>query len=445
MLIRLLHRVYRWLNGLGLWARRRFTPAGGFVLVGLMLTGGASNPDQTMGLQVFLLLAALMTLAMVRAPFFRMAFTLERHVPRFITAGDPFLLRVRITNRSARLQRGLEYLEDVRDPPMTLSELAARLRPGRENRSFRMGGPLPAIRSARVRPAPLPNLAPGESGEAQLELVAWRRGPLVLAGGIVASTDAFGLFRAFARVTAPQTVLVLPRRYPLPPLSLPGQSHYQRGGVAMAAGVGETEEFVSLREYRRGDSLRRVHWRSAARLGELVVKEFQDEYLVRHALVLDTFCEPARDLLFEEAVAVAASFACTVPDQESLLDLLFVAGQTVSLTSGRGVGHSQQMLEVLAAVQPERTPRLAELEGLVLGHTVVLSGCLLVLLDWDEPRRALVRRLKALGIPTLAMVVVAPGRAAGFDRGPADDQPEHLVVLEAGQVGETLQRLEGLS
>jgi hypothetical protein len=103
------------------------------------------------------------------------------------------------------------------------------------------------------------------------------------------------------------------------------------------------------------------------------------------------------------------------------------------------------MLEVLAAVQPERTPRFAELEGLVLGHTVVLSGCLLVLLDWDEPRRALVRRLKALGIPTLAMVVVAPGRAAGFDRGPADDQPEHLVVLEAGQVGDTLQRLEGLS
>ena len=98
----------------------------------------------------------------------------------------------------------------------------------------------------------------------------------------------------------------------------------------MAAGVGESEEFVALREYRRGDSLRRVHWRSAARRGELIVKEYQDEYFVRHALVLDTFCEASRDALFEEAVAVAASFACTVPDQDSLLDLLFVGPKTVT-------------------------------------------------------------------------------------------------------------------
>jgi len=63
---------------------------------------------------------------------------------------------------------------------------------------------------------------------------------------------------------------------------------------------GESEEFVAMREYRRGDSLRRVHWRSTARLGELVVKEYQDEYFVRHALVLDTFCEASRDTVFEE-------------------------------------------------------------------------------------------------------------------------------------------------
>ena len=61
-------------------------------------------------------------------------------------------------------------------------------------------------------------------------------------------------------------------------MTLPGKSHYQRGGVAMAAGVGEMEEFVALREYRRGDSLRRVHWRSTARLGELVVKEFRSSF-----------------------------------------------------------------------------------------------------------------------------------------------------------------------
>jgi len=426
------------------WIRRRFTTAGGFFVIGILLSGGASNPDQTMGLQVFLVLSAFLGLAVLTAPFFRLRYSLERQAPRCVTAGESFGVRVRVRNLTSRNQRGLEYLEDLSEPPLTSAEFAARLNPGRGNQSFRLGSSLPPIRPAQARSTPLPPIPPQGSVEVSLELVAWRRGPLILAGGIVTRTDPFGLFRAFSRVASPQTVLVLPQRYPLPPLTLPGQSHYQRGGVAMAAGVGETEEFVALREYRRGDSLRRVHWRSAARLGELVVKEFQDEYLVRHALVLDTFCEASQDALFEEGVAVAASFACTVPDQESLLDLMFVAPQTVCVTSGRGVGHAQQMLEVLAAVKPVREPRMSQLEGLILEHRVSLSGCLLVLLGWDESRRALVRRLKIHGLPTLVMLLVPQGKAKAFAPGPPADQPDQLVVLEVGRVEEGLRTLEGI-
>jgi uncharacterized protein (DUF58 family) len=444
IVIRFLHWGYLKGRRSGGWVRRRFTPAGRFVLVGLVLTSSASDPEQTMGLQVFLALALLLGGALLMAPFFRVRFAVERQVPRFVTAGDPFRLRVRVKNLSGRAQRGLQYLEELRDPPITVQEFAARLRPGRENRSFRVGGPLPPIRQARTRPEPLALMPSGGSVEAVSEVTAYRRGPLVLAGGMLARTDPFGLFRAFCRVRAPQTVLVLPRRYPLPALRLPGQTRYQRGGVAMAAGVGESEEVVALREYRRGDSLRRVHWRSSARLGELIVKEFQDEYFVRHALVLDTFCEAARDALFEEAVAVAASFACTVPDQDSLLDLMFVGPETVCVTSGRGVGHAQQMLEVLAAVKPCREPRLDELEAVVVEHGLALSGCLLVLMDWDEPRRALVRRLKAMRLPTLVMVLVPARKAKAFDPGPVEDQPERLVILESGRVGESLRQLEGV-
>ena len=70
--------------------------------------------------------------------------------------------------------------------------------------------------------------------------------------------------------------------------------------------------------------MRRIHWRSWAKLGRPVVKEFQDEFFVRHALVLDTFTDPDDVQIFEEAVSIAASFACSIDTQESLLDLLFV-------------------------------------------------------------------------------------------------------------------------
>ena len=47
---------------------------------------------------------------------------------------------------------------------------------------------------------------------------------------------------------------------------------------------------------------------------------------------------------------VAASFACTC-NAESLLDLLFVGTEAYCFTAGRGLGHTEQMLEVLASVQ----------------------------------------------------------------------------------------------
>ena len=115
--------------------------------------------------------------------------------------------------------------------------------------------------------------------------------------------------------------------------------------------MGQSEEYVALRDYRHGDPLRHIHWRSWARVGEPVVKEFEDEFFVRHALVLDTFTDHPHSEVFEEAVSVAASFACTMPTQESLLDLLFVGPQSYCFTAGRGVAHVEQMLEILASVR----------------------------------------------------------------------------------------------
>src|SRR5262249_47616439 len=147
------------------------------------------------------------------------------------------------------------------------------------------------------------------------------------------------------------SLLVLPKRYIIPPIALPGAMKYQQGGVALASAVGQSEEFMALREYRRGDPLRHIHWKSWARAGRPVVKEFQDEFFVRHALILDTFTTSARAEVFEEAVAVAASFACSLRSQESLLDLMFVGPQAFCFTTGRGLAHTDQMLEILAAVR----------------------------------------------------------------------------------------------
>ena len=107
LMIGALHRSYLTLRTVGAWLQRRFTPAGGFVLAGLALTATASDPD-TMGLSAFVLLFAMLSAAWLVTPFFRARFAVERQAPRFVTAGEPFTLRVRVENLSNRAQRGLE-------------------------------------------------------------------------------------------------------------------------------------------------------------------------------------------------------------------------------------------------------------------------------------------------------------------------------------------------
>jgi uncharacterized protein (DUF58 family) len=174
------------------------------------------------------------------------------------------------------------------------------------------------------------------------------------------------------------------------------------------------------------------------------VKEYQDEFFVRHALILDTFAAGGQEEVFEEAVSVAASFACTVMTQESLLDLLFVGAQAFCLTTGRGVGQVEQALELLAGVQPCQKQSFETLRNLVLQHAALVSGCVGVFLSWDEPRRELVRQLRGQGLPVLALVLAHPAPGQDLDELKVAAQKEQCHILQTGQVAEGLLALEGI-
>ena len=442
---RVSYRFDRACTSLWHWTRRRFTAAG------LSLLGGAAvaalmsaDPEHTLGYQIFPLICCLLAVSVAWGRGFRARFILQRQLPRLATAGIPVFYRVTVGNPGAKAQNGLVLLEDLEDTRPSFEEFVAHWQAERRNlTSFSLkwfSARRPAS-MARVRSAALPDLPAGGETEALVELLPRRRGVLRFTGATLARPDPLGLFRAFSSMAAPQSLLVLPRRYPLPPIALPGTARHQQGGVALASSVGQSEEFVSLRDYRRGDPIRHIHWRSWAHANKPIVKEFQDEFFVRHALVLDTCGARRGGRAFEEAVSVAASFACSIQTQESLLDLLFVGPQAYCFTAGRGLAHTDQMLEILAAVEPCGLPGLEDLQRLVLGHSAGLSGCVCILLDWDEPRQTLVSRLRVLGIPLLVLVVAEPGAAVPADPGPMRDEPARFHILRAGRIEQGLARL----
>lgn len=444
---RLAYRLYRLVSGLRYWLARRLTLAGWLALSGLVLCAAiGADLDQSVGAQGAALLFCLLAVAAGSAGFFRGRFAVERWLPRLGSVGQPFAYRVRLRNCSPKTWHELEWMEKLADPRPTWEEFLEEHREDSRTRSFRLTHRPPRRdprRVAAMAPTPLPGLAPRGEAEAQVEVVPLRRGPLRFERVTVARRDPLGLFRAFVHVPARQTVLILPQRFPLPDLALPGTQQYQQGGVALAASVGESEEFVALRDYRAGDPLRHVHWRSSARTGRLVVKEFEDEFFVRHALVLDTFAAPGQAGAFEDAVSLAASFACTVDTQESLLDLMFVGPQAVCFTTGRGVAHAEQALEILAGVQPCRGKPFLALQALVLQHAVALSGCVCIFLAWDEPRQDMARRLTALGLPLLVLVVTDADQAKRIAAKPEADRPPNFLVLEAGKVEAGLHAWKG--
>ena len=407
------------------------------------------DTNRTVAYQAFAFLAALLVMSLATALLFRARFTVERRLPRYGTAGEPLPYHLSVESQSARRQSDLLLVEELADPRPSLAELQAGREPGEERRNWfdrtvaypRWVWLIGQNRQAVPTEEAVPPLPARGRAELSMSIVPTRRGHLRFVATTVARPDPFGLFKACVRVPAPGSVLVLPRRYPVPRVALPGRRRYQRGGVSLTTSVGDSEEFAALRDYRPGDALRRVHWKSWARLGKPIVKEYQDEFFVRHALVLDTFvaAPPVDGARFEEAVSVAASYACAIATQESLLDLLFVGPEAYAFTMGRGLAHTERLLEILAGVRACTTHPFDALARLALDRHSALSGAICVLLAWDAPRQALISALEARAVPTLVLIV---GEPPAPDAREPDLMPSGgLHFLSPGRVAEGLARL----
>jgi hypothetical protein len=429
---------------------RRFTRAGLLVLAGLVASAVVGlDTHQTLAYQAFTFLLALLLTSMACGVLFRAPLTAHRKLPKFGTVEEPLSYRILIENRMQKRQLGLYFQENLQEVRPSFEEFIRTREPEEKKRNpfdrrvgyHRWLWLLYRKRMARANERSIPDLPPGGEQEVLAQVVPLRRGRLTLTGLAIVRTDPFGLWKSYKKIPMPQTVLVLPKRYPLPTIPLPGTRKYQPGGVALASSVGDSEEFLSLRDYRPGDPLRRIHWKSWAKRGEPIVKEYQDEFFVRHALILDTFQARESSEILEEALSVAASFAYTIQTQESLLDLMFVGAEAYCFTSGRGIAHVDRMLEILASVQPCSDKPFSTLSALVMERTSLLSGCVCVLLSWDEERQKLIHLLKALGLPVLVLLISGDESTQPLDPGPMKSDPENLHRLQVGKVREGLAQL----
>jgi len=233
------------------------------------------------------------------------------------------------------------------------------------------------------------------------------RGKYALGPLSVRVADPFGLCELTRAFTACDELIVTPVVHNLPEIGLGGE--WAGGGDTRSRSVASAgENDASTREYRHGDDLRKVHWKSTARTGELMVRREEQPWQSRSTLILDT--RSAAHLgdgpgsSFEWAVSAAASIGIHLAHSGHSLRFLTDAGQDVGTTMGTTT--ERVLLETLATVQMSKQHSLRGATNRLSSAGEGLLVAVVGMLDAEEAT-ALARTSQAAA-GAIAVVLNAP-------------------------------------
>jgi uncharacterized protein (DUF58 family) len=250
----------------------------------------------------------------------------------------------------------------------------------------------------RPVPVPLLRLRPGRDTTVSYPVPTHRRGVVPIGPLRVTGRDALGLVSLARSHGDTAQVWVHPRIHSL---------------AAVPAGVARSMDgrldrvphgsitFDSLREYVVGDDLRRVHWRTSARVGELMVREHLDTSLPRIVVLLDNRAGAHPRLTdgvaetFESACEAAASVVAAARREDLPVTLLLVAGADVG----------GDFLDRLAAAELHAGPRGGSADGPDDGPHDATGAA-------GEPLRTATSRLRQERLGDTLVFLTGPGARA---------------------------------
>ena len=378
----------------GLTTRGRCLLASGLALALLAVVLGQRD---LLRAAVFLLVLPLAASWLVSRTRYRLACerTLE---PARVEAGSTSTVRLRLDNIS-RLPSGVLLMEDA----------------------------LPYSLGGRPRFV-LDKIEPHGVREVSYPVTSDVRGRFRVGPLSVRLTDPFGLCELTRSFATTAELVVTPTVFPLPAVRLGGD--WAGGGEAASRSVSSSgTDDAATREYRHGDDLRKVHWRSTARVGELMVRREEQPFQSRATLLLDGRSAAHRGdgpgSSFEWSVSAIASIGVALSRSGFALSLLRDSGEVltppgVPLTEGL-------LLDTLATVQAHRTWSLeGSVEQLRRGG---IGGVLIAVLGAVDLQDAeALARLRTGSAVCVAVLVDADSWAPSSPRGRAASAQQHEAV-----------------
>jgi len=391
------------------------TPGGKFLLLGVLAAGVGSLSVAIPVYQIFFALAALLMVSEVTGVIMLPRVSIRGKFPEKVAAGEIMTGDFTVTNCSWRPV--LDLMFGFYGLPRHLKHLSSNAN-------------IPLIRSK-------------ETQTVTIRLQTLKRGIYELPKLRAFSTFPFNLNRRGATSLRLGVVTVLPAFSALDEVRIPSRSRYQPGGIALTSHVGGSTEYIGNREYVPGEPARRLDFRSWARLGRPVVREYQEEYYCRIALIMDTHIPPDRRTVtaeypeLESAVSLSAAIADELSWGEYIIELFAAGPNLIVFRSGRHTAHLDNVMEILAGVEACYTDPFEEISPALVEELERISTVVCVFLDWDKTRDALVQRMVDSGCHVKLILIDSDfdlGALAHFDSNIVEVVPVNSNEINNGEL-----------
>ena len=274
----------------------------------------------------------------------------------------------------------------------------------------------------------VPPLGAHETWDEMFLISSRHRGLINVGPARAVRSDALGLLRRVRMWDEPVLLHVHPRTVRVPFDATGFQLDVE--GVATGKLSSSDVSFHALRDYEPGDDRRAVHWQSTARLGKLIVRQYEETHRSHHVIVLDTSRDAWDHDTFETAVSVAGSLGLANLRESRPVSLSTTEGWLPS-------GVAMRMLDALSEVKARSFGDLSRrVREAVAQRPGVSALTLIVGPNVTDTEAAHLARLAPIDVPVSIVRIGAEGVRARRDLGRGvlldcstlDDLPRIIVA-----------------
>ena len=258
-------------------------------------------------------------------------------------------------------------------------------------------------------------------------------GPLV-----VEVEDGFAMWRSRFPSPSVDAVIVLPRVHRLSPIPPAPGDEPEQGRRALTSNSTLDEEFAALRPYIPGDDIRRIHWRTTARQGAPVVRQFDEPWQHRTTVLLDVRRMSHDDESLERAISAAASLLELAAQRNELVRMVTTSGLDSGFVNAADRVDSlmDQLAELHADSRGSLNATVAAVSRQASGRLVTCIGSLEA-----AETRGLVRASRRFGLHVVvASGGVPPGEVPGGPIVVANTTDDGLTEAWARVIGSLSDR-----